>query len=39
MKDTEQEQKYAAMYKESRELLKAQKDKSEFSGRLQVTTR
>jgi hypothetical protein len=37
MKDTEQEQKYAAMYKEAKELLKAQKDKAEWSGRLQVS--
>lgn len=39
MKDTEQEQKYSAMYKEAKELLKAQKEKAEWSGRLSVNTR
>ena len=37
MKDTEQEQKYKQMYSDARELLKAQKEKAEWSGRLQVT--
>ena len=37
MKDTEQEQKYKQMYSDARELLKAQKEKAEWSGRLQGT--
>lgn len=37
MKDTEQEQKYKQMYSDARELLKAQKEKAEWSGRLQVS--